>query len=86
MAALGRYFDPNKYAADDAGSDVWKREQKCASLQSMIQRQDKEKVERAAKMQAEEVAKGDKTAIEFKTWRTRSKGKRKKRWQKLMGI
>ena len=62
------YFDSNKYAADDALARMYGNVNKNArpKFTSTNPTQDKAKVERASKMQAEEVAKGDKTAIAFK--------------------
>jgi len=62
------YFDSNKYAADDALARMYGNVNKNArpKFTATNPTQDKAKVERAAKMQAEEVAKGDETAIAFK--------------------
>ena len=74
----GGYFDANKYAADDALARMYGNVNKNAPKFTITNpTQDKEKVERAAKMQAEEVAKGDKTAIEFKNMENEIEGKAK---------
>ena len=74
----GGYFDANKYAADDALARMYGNVNKNAPKFTITNpTQDKEKVERAAKMQAEEVAKGDKTAIEFKNMENEIEGEAK---------
>ena len=77
------YFDANKYAADDALARMYGNVNKNAPKFTITNpTQDKEKVERAAKMQAEEVAKGDKTAIEFKNMENEIEGEAKEAVEK----
>ena len=79
----GGYFDANKYAADDALARMYGNVNKNAPKFTVTNpTQDKEKVERAAKMQAEEVAKGDKTAIEFKNMENEIEGEAKEAVEK----